>query len=169
MTPADGSGADRAVCELSGILFTEGVVAELDSSNNVSVEIGRQDVRTIRLVDGQMAERPVALFLFGLMVLAAAAAIAWIVYLNFFGPVRAFGWKTMTWIAGFPAMGWLGVWFIRQSLRRGVYLEVTTTRDLRKLSFRERPSRDELVGLWSDLQRSPWSRSVEGGVPTELE
>lgn len=122
----------------SGILLTSEKIAMIQGKSEVA-SVLKKDIRAISLEEGQQSERPILQVIFGIAVLF----IPLLTILYILGGL----------IAGEPlripfllalAFAPLGVWMIREGIRRGFYLLIELDNDKRKLAFEKNCEKPEL-------------------------
>ena len=112
-----------------GIAVLGDALCEVDSGR-VMVRISTADVRGLKLLHGHVANHPVMQMIAGgVMVLIGGWPIIWLIEWAVHGGTII---SSTMWMIGFAVVG---VWLIIQAFREGHYLEVETTRGLRKLAF----------------------------------
>lgn len=129
------------------IEFTREGLAEMDGRRR-AVFLRRGEVRSIALRYGYTAERPLLQLALGSTLLVGALLATMFAL----GMLRRGGWGLRL-LAGPVLLGPLGVYVLKQALRRGYYLEVELLRERRKLAVGAAADTGELAGFLGEVER----------------
>ena len=142
---------------LGRVVATPNALLELDVDGDAALTLPRADIRSVRLVHGQLAERPALLLVFGVALSAVALffGVALARALLSPGPVAIGKWGAAV------TMLVPGVWAIIHAARRGPFLSVDVGDTTRKVSFSPGTTEAGAQAFVAELRREPnWERLV---------
>lgn len=113
----------------NGILIAPEKIAMFQGKSEVA-SVQKKDIQTITLEEGYQSERPILQIAFGGIILLLP--LFSILYL--LGGLLSGTTVRISFLLAF-AFAPLGVWMIREGMRRGYYLLITQDNDARKLGF----------------------------------
>jgi hypothetical protein len=131
----------------SGILIAPEKIAMFQGKSEVA-SVQKKDIQTITLEEGYQSERPILQIAFGIVILLLP--LYSILYL--LGGLLS-GATIRVPILLALAFAPLGIWMIREGIRRGYYLHITLENDTRKLGFDKNCDQTALKAFLKDASQ----------------